>query len=81
MSIPLTQSDHDIRTALKAIWGYDDFRPPQKEIINCLISQKDALIIMPTGGGKIYLFSTSRTTKHRINFSHFSFGGTHGKPS
>ena len=56
MSIPLTQSDHDIRTALKAIWGYDDFRPPQKEIINCLISQKDALIIMPTGGGKSICF-------------------------
>ena len=56
MSIPLTQSDHDVRTALKAIWGYDDFRPPQKEIINCLISQKDALIIMPTGGGKSICF-------------------------
>ena len=56
MSIPLTQSDHDLRTALKAIWGYDDFRPPQKEIINCLISQKDALIIMPTGGGKSICF-------------------------
>ena len=56
MSIPLTQSDHDLRTALKAIWGYDDFRPPQKEIVNCLISQKDALIIMPTGGGKSICF-------------------------
>ncbi|MFN5955922.1 MAG: RecQ family ATP-dependent DNA helicase [Dolichospermum sp.] len=56
MSIPLTQSDHDVRTALKAIWGYDDFRPPQKEIVNCLISKKDALIIMPTGGGKSICF-------------------------
>lgn len=56
MSIPLTQSDHDLRTALKAIWGYDDFRSPQKEIVNCLISQKDALIIMPTGGGKSICF-------------------------
>ena len=56
MNLPLTQSDHDVRTALKAIWGYDDFRPPQKEIVNCLISQKDALIIMPTGGGKSICF-------------------------
>ncbi|MBD1212019.1 MAG: DEAD/DEAH box helicase, partial [Dolichospermum circinale Clear-D4] len=56
MNIPLTQSDHDVRTALKAIWGYDDFRPPQKEIVNCLISKKDALIIMPTGGGKSICF-------------------------
>ncbi len=56
MNIPLTQSDQDVRTALKTIWGYDDFRPPQKEIVNCLISQKDALIIMPTGGGKSICF-------------------------
>lgn len=56
MNIPLTQSDHDVRTALKAIWGYDDFRPPQQEIVNCLISKKDALIIMPTGGGKSICF-------------------------
>ncbi|MFM6278589.1 MAG: DEAD/DEAH box helicase, partial [Dolichospermum sp.] len=33
-----------------------DFRPPQKEIVNCLISKKDALIIMPTGGGKSICF-------------------------
>ncbi|MTJ07598.1 MULTISPECIES: ATP-dependent DNA helicase RecQ [unclassified Anabaena] len=56
MNLPTAQSWHDIRTALKAIWGYDDFRPPQKEIVNCLISQKDALIIMPTGGGKSICF-------------------------
>lgn len=56
MNIPLTQSDQDVRTALKTIWGYDDFRPPQKEIVNCLISKKDALIIMPTGGGKSICF-------------------------
>ncbi|MBS3028778.1 MAG: ATP-dependent DNA helicase RecQ [Dolichospermum sp. DET50] len=56
MNLPVTQSWHDVRAALKAIWGYDDFRPPQKEIVNCLISQEDALIIMPTGGGKSICF-------------------------
>ena len=56
MNLPLTQSDHDVRAALKTIWGYDDFRPPQKEIVNSLILQKDALIIMPTGGGKSICF-------------------------
>ena len=45
MNLPVTQSWQDVRAALKAIWGYDDFRPPQKEIVNCLISQKDSLIL------------------------------------
>ncbi|MFM7364923.1 MAG: RecQ family ATP-dependent DNA helicase [Cuspidothrix sp.] len=56
MNLPITQSWQDVRTALKQIWGYEDFRPPQKEIVNCLISQEDALIIMPTGGGKSICF-------------------------
>jgi ATP-dependent DNA helicase RecQ len=56
MNLPIIKSWQDVRAALKAIWGYDDFRPPQKEIVDCLISQKDALIIMPTGGGKSICF-------------------------
>jgi ATP-dependent DNA helicase RecQ len=38
------------------IWGYEDFRPPQGEIIQTLLSGKDALIILPTGGGKSICF-------------------------
>ena len=43
-------------TAFKKIWGYEDFRPPQGEIIGSLLSGKDALIIMPTGSGKSICF-------------------------
>jgi ATP-dependent DNA helicase RecQ len=46
----------DVRAAFQKIWGYDDFRPPQGEIIRCLLAEKDALIIMPTGGGKSICF-------------------------
>ncbi|KJH72719.1 RecQ family ATP-dependent DNA helicase [Aliterella atlantica] len=46
----------DIRTKLKEIWGYDDFRAPQREIVSSLISQQDALVVMPTGGGKSICF-------------------------
>ena len=45
-----------IKETFKKIWGYDNFRPPQEEIINCLLRGKDALIIMPTGGGKSICF-------------------------
>ncbi|MEA5618065.1 ATP-dependent DNA helicase RecQ [Cronbergia sp. UHCC 0137] len=56
MNIPNNTSLNEVRTALKQIWGYEDFRPPQGEIVNSLLLQKDALIIMPTGGGKSICF-------------------------
>ncbi|WP_071516048.1 RecQ family ATP-dependent DNA helicase [Geitlerinema sp. PCC 9228] len=45
-----------LRSQLKRIWGYHDFRPPQGEIVRCLSSGEDALVVMPTGGGKSICF-------------------------
>ena len=42
----------DIHNLLKTRFGYDDFRPLQAEIIQTVLAERDALVLMPTGGGK-----------------------------
>nr|WP_320134673.1 DNA helicase RecQ [uncultured Amphritea sp.] len=37
---------------LKQIFGYDQFRHPQQDVIETLLGDGDALVVMPTGGGK-----------------------------
>ena len=37
---------------LQRVWGYPDFRGNQREIIDHVIAGGDALVLMPTGGGK-----------------------------
>ena len=37
---------------LQTVFGYDEFRPLQAEIIENILDRRDTLIIMPTGGGK-----------------------------
>lgn len=39
-------------TVLHDVWGYDDFRGEQADIVETVIRGGDALVLMPTGGGK-----------------------------
>lgn len=41
---------------LKKFWGYDSFRPMQKDIIDAACSGRDVLAVLPTGGGKSVCF-------------------------
>ncbi len=42
----------DAHKALNNVFGYDSFRPLQEDAIKQVLHKKDALVIMPTGGGK-----------------------------
>ena len=46
---PATRDAHEV---LQRVFGYDSFRGAQQEIIEHLVGGGDALVLMPTGGGK-----------------------------
>src|SRR5881392_3720687 len=46
----------EILSALRKYFGYDDFRPLQREIIDDALSGRDVFALLPTGGGKSLCF-------------------------
>lgn len=51
---------------LKEYWGYDSFRPMQREIIDAAFEGRDVLAILPTGGGKSVCFQVPAMMKDGI---------------
>ena len=49
---PHTASPTSPLTVLNEVFGYSDFRGPQSAIVNHVVNGGDALVLMPTGGGK-----------------------------
>ena len=60
---------------LKAWFGYDSFRPGQREVVDTILSGRDCLAILPTGAGKSVCFQvpalmqTCRRTTYRLSVS------------
>jgi ATP-dependent DNA helicase RecQ len=48
----LSGRDGDASQVLRRVFGYDEFREGQREIIDHVVAGGDALVLMPTGGGK-----------------------------
>ena len=46
----------DPAAALKQVFGFDDFRPLQEEVIDNVLNKRDTLAVMPTGSGKSLCF-------------------------
>lgn len=44
--------ENHVKEILQNVFGFDEFRPVQDEIIKSVLSGKDSLALLPTGGGK-----------------------------
>ncbi|MGE5234272.1 MAG: DNA helicase RecQ [Acidobacteriota bacterium] len=49
-------AEDSLRRALREVWGYDAFRPLQREAISAILAGRDSLVVLPTGGGKSLCF-------------------------
>src|SRR4051794_6385421 len=49
--------EHDaLLQALKTYWGFDAYLPLQREAMQCVMEDRDSLVVMPTGSGKSLCF-------------------------
>ena len=54
------------RELLQKHWGYSEFRPGQKEVIDACLSGKNTLVVLPTGGGKSLCFQLTALLQDSI---------------
>lgn len=51
---------------IQEYWDFSSFREPQEEIINAVLEQKDAIALLPTGGGKSICFQVPALVKDGV---------------
>ncbi|MBM3962215.1 MAG: DEAD/DEAH box helicase, partial [Planctomycetes bacterium] len=58
--------DAAIAAALQRWFGFDALRPMQREAIDCALDRRDALVVMPTGGGKSLCYQLPALVQDRL---------------
>jgi ATP-dependent DNA helicase RecQ len=53
---PLSPASDALSGVLEQYWGYDSFRPHQREAMDAVLAARDSLVVLPTGGGKSLCF-------------------------
>ncbi len=53
-------------SALRNIYGWDAFKPGQREVIEAILSGQDAVAVLPTGGGKSLCYQLPASLKKGI---------------
>ncbi len=46
----------ELRGVLRKYWGFDGFLPLQEEAMQCVLTGRDCVVVLPTGGGKSLCF-------------------------
>ncbi len=49
---PAIDAGDPVHAALRAVFGFEAFRPGQEDVVRALIDRRDVLAVMPTGAGK-----------------------------
>ncbi|MEL6223543.1 MAG: DNA helicase RecQ [Cyanobacteria bacterium J06627_8] len=62
----LHNQDIRLEHVLKHHFGYDSFRPGQRQVIDSFLNCRDTLTIMPTGGGKSLCFQLPALVKSGV---------------
>lgn len=61
------KNDPRVLDALRRVWGYEALRPLQAEAIAAGLSRHDALVVMPTGGGKSLCYQVPPLVANRTD--------------
>ena len=56
----------DTKVILQEYWGHNNFRGSQQTIIDSVLSGKDVLALMPTGGGKSICYQVPAMAKEGL---------------
>ena len=65
LSAPLSEPLAHAHTVLQEVFGYSSFRGPQASIVDHVLGGGDALVLMPTGGGKSLCYQVPAIVRHR----------------